>query len=72
MPNEPANPKAALAGLLLLALLATPLALGVSAQEAPRTDRHAYNKDWESEPGSSGCVACHKGVEEVHPEEQAE
>ncbi|HZU98464.1 MAG TPA: hypothetical protein VFF73_17295 [Planctomycetota bacterium] len=45
------------------------LALLVARAEDPPTtaDKYAYDAKWEKEPGSSGCVSCHQGIEEVHP-----
>lgn len=56
-------------GLAVLGLVAATSAalLVVADAEDPPPDKHAYKAAWEKEAGSSGCVACHKGIEEIHP-----
>jgi hypothetical protein len=45
------------------------VAVGARADDPPpaAVDRNVYNEAWENEAGSSGCVTCHKGIEEIHP-----
>lgn len=52
----------------LVALLAGVAALA-DEPEKGSPDKHAYKTAWEKEAGSSGCVACHQGIEEIHPAE---
>ncbi len=54
----------------LLGLAAVSVAVScllVARAEDPPPDKHSYRPAWEKEAGSSGCVVCHKGIEEIHP-----
>jgi hypothetical protein len=41
----------------------------LAAASADDSDKNAYKEAWEKETGSSGCVTCHQGIEEIHPAE---
>jgi hypothetical protein len=67
--NSPRERLAAAALVLAsLGVLVSQLAAQDAEPPAP-PDRYRYRTDWEGEPGSKGCVVCHKGIEEIHPGE---